>query len=103
MHIHEGEPLSFKAAFEVLPEFKVTPYDDIKVTTLDTNVTDEEVETALKNLRDQHATYTPVEEERPLAEGDFAVVSFKGTPKERAMRSPEIPARRGWRGRVEVG
>ncbi len=82
MHFHEGEPLRFKAVFEVLPDFKVTPYDDIKVTTLDTNVTEEEVETSLKNLRDQHATYTAVEEERPLAEGDFAVVSFKGTPKD---------------------
>ena len=82
LHLHEGEPLRFKAVFEVLPEFKVNPYDDIKVTTLDTNVTDEEVETSLKNLRDQHATYAPVEEERPLTEGDFAVVSFKGTPKD---------------------
>ena len=82
LHLHEGEPLRFKAVFEILPEFKVSPYDDIKVTTIDTNVTDEEVETSLKNLRDQHATYTAVEEERPLADGDFAVVSFKGTPKD---------------------
>jgi trigger factor len=82
LHIHEGEPLRFKAVFEVLPEFKVGPYDDIKVTTINTEVTDEEVETSLKNLRDQHAAYTAVEEERPLAEGDFGVVSFKGTPKD---------------------
>jgi trigger factor len=98
LHIHEGEPLRFKAVFEVLPEFKVTPYDDIKVTTLDTNVTDEEVETSLKNLRDQHATYTAVEEERPLAEGDFAVVSFKGTPKD-----AESDAKPGDPGAPEVG
>jgi len=82
LHIHEGEPLRFKASFEILPEFKLAPYDDIRVTTLDTNVTDEEVETSLKNLRDQHATFTAVEEERPLQDGDFAVASFKGTPKE---------------------
>ncbi len=49
--------------------------------TLDTNVTDEEVETALKNLRERQATYTAVEEDRPLADGDFAVVGFKGTPQ----------------------
>jgi trigger factor len=82
LHIHEGEPLRFKAVFEVMPEFQVAPYDDIKVATIDTNVTDEEVETSLKNLRDQQATYTAVEEGRPLADGDFAVVSFKGTPKD---------------------
>jgi trigger factor len=82
LHIHEGEPLRFKASFEILPEFKVTPYDDIRVSTIDTNVTDEDVQNALDNLRQQHAAYSPVEEERPLADGDFAVVSFKGTPKE---------------------
>jgi trigger factor len=40
------------------------------------------VENALNNLRQQHATYSAVEDDRPLADGDFAVVSFKGTPKE---------------------
>jgi len=82
LHIHEGEPLRFKASFEVLPEFKLAPYDDIRVSTIDTTVTDEDVETAVNNLRQQHATYSAVEEDRPLADGDFAVVSFKGTPKE---------------------
>ena len=82
LHIQEGEPLRFKASFEIMPEFKVAPYDDIRVTTMDTNVTEEEVETSLKNLRDQQATYTAVEEDRSLGNGDFAVVSFKGTPQE---------------------
>lgn len=82
LHIHEGEPLTFKASFEVLPEFKLAPYDDIRVTTIDSTVTDEDVETAVNNLRQQHATYSAVEEDRPLADGDFAVVGFKGTPKE---------------------
>jgi trigger factor len=82
LHLHDGEPLRFKASFEVMPDFQVAPYEDIRVTTLDTNVTDEEVETSLNNLRDQQATFTPVEEDRPLKDGDFAVAGFKGTPKE---------------------
>jgi trigger factor len=90
LHIHEGEPLRFTASFEVMPEFKVAPYDDIKVTTLDTNVSEEEVETALKNLREQHAAYSAVEEERSLADGDFAVVSFKGTPQEAASDAKPV-------------
>ena len=82
LHLHEGEPLKFTAKFEVFPEFKVTPYDDIKVETINTTVTDDEVEKALENLRQQHATYTPVEEDRGLADGEYAVVSFKGNPKQ---------------------
>ena len=90
LHIHEGEPLRFKASFEILPEIKLAPYDDIRVTTLDTNITDEDVENALNNLRQQHATYSAVEDERPLADGDFAVVSFKGTPKESSAESKPV-------------
>ena len=82
LHIEPGEALRFKASFEILPEFTLAPYDDIRVATIPTEVTDEEVETALKNLRERQATFTAVEEDRPLADGDFAVVGFKGTPKE---------------------
>ncbi|MGB8885719.1 MAG: trigger factor [Candidatus Korobacteraceae bacterium] len=91
LHIHEGEPLKFKASFEILPEFKVAPYDDIRVTTIDSNVTDEDVETALNNLRQQQATYTAVEEDRPLADGDFAVAGFKGTPQEAEQDADSKP------------
>ena len=31
LHMRDGEPLQFKAEFEVFPEFKFAPYDDIKV------------------------------------------------------------------------
>jgi len=82
LHMEHGEPLRFKASFEILPEFKLAPYEDIKVTTINTNVNDDDVETALKNLCERQATFTAVEEDRPLADGEFAVVSFKGTPKE---------------------
>ncbi len=82
LHFHDGEPLKFTASFEVFPEFKVAPYDDIRAETINPNVSEDEVETALNNLRQQHATFTAVEEDRGLADGDFAVIGFKGTPKE---------------------
>jgi trigger factor len=82
LNLKPGEPLTFKASFEILPEFKVAPYDDIRIEKLPTEVTEEEVDRSLENLRQQQATYNPVEEERPLADGDFAVVGFKGTPKD---------------------
>jgi trigger factor len=91
MHFHEGEPLKFKASFEVLPEIKLAPYDDIHVQTLDPTVSDEDVQIALNNLRDQQATYAAVEEDRALADGDFAVVSFKGTPKEAEQQADSKP------------
>jgi trigger factor len=82
LHLNQGGPLTFKASFEILPEFKLAAYEDLQVGKFPTGVTGEEVESALNNLRQQHATYSPVEEQRPLADEDFAVVAFKGTPKD---------------------
>ena len=82
LHLHDQEPLKFTAEFEIFPEFKVADYSDIKPETINTTVTEDEVEQSLKNLRLQHATYNAVEEDRGLSDGDFAVVSFRGLPKE---------------------
>jgi trigger factor len=81
LHIHEGEPLRFKASFEIMPEIKVEGYKELRADHPEIGVKDEEVEEALNNVREQHATYTSVEG-RPLQDGDFAQASMDGRPKE---------------------
>jgi trigger factor len=81
LQIHEGEPLRFKASFDVLPEIKVEGYKELRADKPEIVVTDEEVAEALKNLQEQHATFTTVEGST-LSEGDFAQVSLDGTPKD---------------------
>ena len=83
----EGEPLRFKATFEVLPSIEVSGYKDLRPEPKSFSVSDEEVEAALNNLREQQATYTAVEN-RPLQDGDYAQVAFTGMPK-RAGESEE--------------
>jgi trigger factor len=81
LHMHDGEPIRFKASFEVLPEIQVEGYKELRADKPEINVTDQEVEAALINVREQHATYTTVEG-RPLAEGDYAQASMDGQPKD---------------------
>jgi len=81
LHIHDGEPLRFKASFEILPEIKVEGYKELRADKPDVSVKDEEVEESLKHLQEQHATFATIEG-RPLADGDFAQVSLDGTPKD---------------------
>jgi len=81
LHIHEGEPLRFKASFEVLPQIKVEGYKELRADKPAIVVTDDEVEQALKSLQERHATFTAVEGS-PLADGDFAQVSLDGKPKD---------------------
>ena len=91
LNLHDGEPLRFTASFEVLPDFKIAAYEDLQISRLDTNVSEEDVENALHNLQEQHATYSAVDGERPLMEGDFAVIGFKGTPKESEQNADSKP------------
>jgi trigger factor len=81
LHIHDGEPLRFKATFEVMPEIKVEGYKELRADKPAVSVTDEEVEEALKGIQEQRATFNPVEG-RALADGDFAQVSLDGKPKD---------------------
>ncbi len=77
-----GKPMRFKASFEVLPEIDVTGYQEIHPEKIEISVTDEEVDQALANLREQHSTYENVEEVRPLQDGDYAQAGFTGTSGE---------------------
>jgi trigger factor len=81
LHIHEGEPLRFKASFEIMPEIVVDGYKELRADRPEIVVKDEEVEEAVNSVREQHATYTSVEG-RPLADGDFAQSSMDGKPKQ---------------------
>lgn len=78
VHFTPGEPLVFKAEFEVAPEFEVGEYRGLEVAYNEPKVTDEEVTQRLDEMRDQRATYANVDA-RPLEDGDFAVLSLEST------------------------
>ena len=96
LHVHDGEPLRFKASFEVMPTIRVEAYKELRADKPDISVTDEDVEQSLKNLQEQRATFTAIEGS-PLADGDFAQVSLDGKPKdtEGAATSPGTPGPTG--------
>jgi trigger factor len=81
LHIHEGEPLRFKASFEIMPEIKAEGYKELRADHPEIAVKDEEVDEALASVREQHATYTSIEG-RTLADGDFAQAAMDGKPRD---------------------
>jgi len=76
VHLHPGEPLRFKAEFEVAPTFDLGEYRGITVTYSEPQVTEEDVNERLNQIREQKAEYVN-EEPRPLADGDYAVISLE--------------------------
>ena len=92
--LEDGKPLRFKAAFEVMPEFSIDGYQEVKVEKPSAELTDAEVDAELARIRDSRSTMEPVTEERPLADGDFAQISFTGNvqPAEgEAETAPQQP------------
>lgn len=76
VHFHSGEPLRFKAEFEVAPNFDLGEYRGITVTYNQPEVSDADVEAQLNRLREQKAEFVN-EEPRPLEDGDYAMISLE--------------------------
>jgi trigger factor len=93
IEFEDGKPLRFKAAFEVVPEFSIDGYQDLKVEKPSTELTEAEFDAELARIRDSRSTMEPVLEERPLADGDFAQISFTGEvqPAEGENDIPQQP------------
>ncbi len=92
LQLEEGQPLRFKAAFEVVPDFSVDGYQDVKVEKPDTNLTDAEFEAELERIRDARSTMEPITEDRGLADGDWAQISFKGRLEGETPEGEEVSA-----------
>lgn len=78
LHLADGEPLRFKALFEVMPELNLDGWQEIRVERENAELTDAEFEAELERVRDSRSTLEPVAEDRPLEEGDVAQISFHG-------------------------
>lgn len=76
--LEEGKALDGTAVFEVVPPFSLDGYQDVIVAKPSVEVTEEEFQQELKQLRESRATVEPVEEDRPLVDGDWAQISYSG-------------------------
>lgn len=76
VHFHDGEPLRFKATFEVFPQVELGEYRGVEVPYHDPEITDDDVAKRIDEIREQKAQYINIDP-RPLADGDHAVVSLE--------------------------
>jgi trigger factor len=76
---NRGQPVKFKAVFEVYPELDVTNYKGIPAEAVSYEVPESEVDNTLKKLQEDMSQLEPLPEERPALQGDFVEISFTGT------------------------
>ncbi|MGA7223084.1 MAG: trigger factor [Candidatus Acidiferrales bacterium] len=76
----QGEPLKFRAVFEVLPEFELSDYKGLEVQVDTVEAGDSQVDKVVEEMRDRAATFVPVEG-RAAKDGDFVLIKLSGMPE----------------------
>ncbi len=76
LKFEDGQPMVFKAQFDVHPEFDLGEYKGLEVEYEDPVVAEADVEDRLAQIRDSKAEYVNLDP-RPAESGDYAVVSLE--------------------------
>ena len=77
---NEGQPVKFRASFEVLPEFALGNYKNLEIEMPEMQITEESVAETLAEMQQRAAAFTPVDG-RAVQSGDFVQVKLHGTPE----------------------
>src|SRR5579863_3324634 len=80
LEFNEGQPVKFRASFDVLPEFTLANYKSLEIEMPEMTLTEEDVAKALVEFQQRAATYAPVEG-RAVQNDDFVQVKLAGTPE----------------------
>jgi trigger factor len=78
LDFNDGQPLKFRAVFEVLPEFELGNYKDLQLEMPLMDVVDEDVTKTLEDMRERAAAFAPAEG-RAVQDGDFVQLKLTGT------------------------
>ena len=76
--LKENSDFSFSASFETEPEFEPKGYKGIELEKEIFQVTENDMEKRINELKQMFATMEEVKEDRPAVKGDFVVMDFAG-------------------------
>jgi trigger factor len=79
LKVEEGQPLTFKAEFDVVPSFDPGQFGEIEIRRTPVNIEDTAVDQALERLRERAARYEPVED-GVAGDGHALVVDLERQP-----------------------
>ena len=77
IEIEEGKPVVFEATIDVQPDFILPNYEELVIDKTPADVPRDEVEAYIRKLQAQHATYVPLEANRPAQRGDSVRIDWE--------------------------
>jgi trigger factor len=72
-----GQDYRFVVELEVPPDFELADYQGLKLTDPGVEVTEEMVAARLAEIQEHNTTLQPIGENRPLQQGDFAILDYQ--------------------------
>jgi trigger factor len=81
VEITQADPLIFKAVVPLKPTVELGDYKNIRLTPETVDITDENINAVIEELRHQNATWEPVD--RPLEYDDMAVIDINGNVEDK--------------------
>ncbi|MCI9314497.1 MAG: trigger factor [Lachnospiraceae bacterium] len=75
--IEAGKPFVFTATVALKPEVKLGKYKGVKISKIDSEVTEEEIDAEIEREREKNARNISVED-RPVKDGDMTTLDFEG-------------------------
>ncbi len=81
VEITQTDPLIFKAVVPLVPAVELGDYRSIRMTPDPVDITDENINAVIEELRHQYATWEPVD--RPLDYNDLATIDINGMVEEK--------------------
>ena len=93
VEIAEDRTMRYRATVVTAPEFELPDYSSISADLAKEEVSDENVDRWMDQMREPHASYVPVEG-RPLAMGDYAVVTYTANLESKPLGEviPDAPS-----------
>lgn len=77
--IEAEKAFAYTATFEVVPVFEAKDYIGVEVEKEEYEVTGDDVDARLEQLREMYSTLENIEEDRGVSDGDFVSIAFEGT------------------------
>lgn len=87
----KGKDFTLEVTFSLLPEIKEVPVDTLSINRYRVPFEQKALDDALNRLAEQRYQTEPLSSQRPLKEGDVAVIDFEGSLKDKTL--PEATAK----------
>jgi trigger factor len=78
INLNDQKVLRFTATVEVLPDIALQTYGGWELTKEVREVTEADLERELQELQNRHVSLVSIEEDRPVRDGDYVLISFEG-------------------------